>query len=163
MLQIKKMKKLILLFEKKFELFTQNISIVLGHSFSFFMAIVIVAVWISLDIIHSSSWHTIINDLIFSFTFLMVFILQKMQNKFSAVMNAKLNELVASHENASNRLIKAEDMSEEELRNLAAHYEILSDSLRKTDSRISSGSIEHVIEDIEHDSDALEKTNKEDL
>lgn len=143
------MKKLILLLEKKFELFTENISIVLGHSFIFFIAIVIVVSWISLDIIHSTSWHILINDLIFSFTFLMVFILQKMQNKFSAVMNVKLNELVASHENASNRLIKAEDMTEEELRKLAAHYETLSDSLSKNNSHIASGSIEHVIDNSE--------------
>ena len=143
------MKKLILLLEKKFELFTEYISIVLGHSFTFFIAIVIVLFWISLDIIHGSNWHIIINDLIFSFTFLMVFILQKMQNKFSAVMNVKLNELVASHENASNRLIKAEDMTEDDLRKLAAHYETLSLTLDKNDSRIGSGSIEHVIGDTE--------------
>ena len=132
--------------EKKFELFTEKITIILGHSFSFFIAIVIVLWWIGLDIYHSSSWHVLINDLVFSFTFLMVFILQKMQNKFSAVMNAKLNELVASHENASNRLIKAEDMTEEELRTLAMHYNTLSANLEKNDSLTASGSIEHVID-----------------
>ena len=63
-------------------------------------------------------------------------------------MNAKLNELVASHENASNRLIKAEDMTEEELRKLALHYNTLSANLEKNDSLITSGSIEHVIDTI---------------
>lgn len=137
-----------LFFEKRFEIFTEKIAIVLGHSFSFFIAIVIVICWISLDIIHSSNWHELINDLIFSFTFLMVFVLQKMQNKFTAVLNIKLNELVASHENASNRLIKAEDLTEEELRKLATHYETLASKLSKNDSRIAS--IEHVIESAEN-------------
>lgn len=143
------MKKLILFLEKKFEMFTEKISIALGHSFTFFIAIVIVISWISLDIIRSEGWHILINDLIFSFTFLMVFILQKMQNKFSAVINAKLNELVASHENASNRLIKAEDMTENELRKLAEHYQTLSDTLSKKNSLVGSGSIEHVLEETE--------------
>ncbi len=141
------MKKIILNLERKFELFTQNISIILGHSFTFFIAILIVVCWLAIDIIGSSSLHTLINDLIFSFTFLMVFILQKMQNKFTAVMNAKLNELVASHETASNRLIKAEDMTEEELRKIAEHYQTLSSSLDKNNLHISSGSIEHVLND----------------
>lgn len=140
------MKKLVLLLEKNFELFTENIAKVLGHSFSFFIAMVIVICWISLDIIYSIGWHIIVNDVIFSFTFLMVFILQKMQNKFTAVMNAKLNELVASQENASNRLIKAEDMTEDELRKIAVHYEKLSDTLSKNNSHTGSGSIEHVID-----------------
>ena len=63
-------------------------------------------------------------------------------------MNAKLNELVASHENASNRLIKAEDMTEEELRKLAIHYNTLSAKLEKNDSLTASGSIEHIIDTI---------------
>ena len=64
-------------------------------------------------------------------------------------MNVKLNELVASQENASNRLIKAEDLTEEELRKLAEYYNTLSDSLEKNNSRVGSGSIEHVIDDSE--------------
>ena len=143
------MKKFVQWIEKNFEIFTEKTAIVLGHSLTFFIAIAIVVCWISLDIIHSSSWHSIINDLVFSFTFLMIFILQKMQNKFSTVINIKLNELVASQENASNRLIKAEDMTEEELRKLAAHYQTLSKSLEKNDSHIGSESIEHVIEEAE--------------
>jgi low affinity Fe/Cu permease len=152
------MKKVIHFLEEKFELFTEKISMVLGHSFTFFIAILIVIAWISLDIIRSSSWHEIVNDLIFSFTFLMVFILQKMQNKFSAVMNIKLNELVASHENASNRLIKAEDMTEEDIRKLSAYYATLSASLGKKNSHIGAGSIEHVLND---DDDKNEKLNEE--
>lgn len=145
------MKKFVHWIEKHFEIFTEKTAIVLGHSLTFFIAIAIVVCWISLDIIHSSSWHSIINDLVFSFTFLMVFILQKMQNKFSTVINVKLNELVASEENASNRLIKAEDLTEEELRKLAAHYQTLSKSLEKNDSRVGSESIEHVIDEAERE------------
>jgi low affinity Fe/Cu permease len=147
------MKKLVHFLEERFEFFTEKVSRVLGHSFSFFIAILIVIMWISLDIIRSSNWHEIVNDLVFSFTFLMVFILQKMQNKFSAVVNIKLNELVASHENASNRLIKAEDMTEEDIRKLLAYYERLSASLEKKRSHSGAGSIEHVLNEDENKDD----------
>lgn len=145
------MKKIILSIEKRFESFTEYISIMLGHSLTFFIAILIVVCWISMDVIHHSSMHILINDLIFSFTFLMVFILQKMQNKFSAVLNIKLNELVASDDKASNRLINAEDMTEGELRTLAVHYDTLSASLDNEVSHNGSHSIEHVIDDADHE------------
>ncbi|HYJ65969.1 MAG TPA: low affinity iron permease family protein [Parafilimonas sp.] len=94
----------------------------MGHSFTFFIAIVIVLCWISIDVIQENSLHTLMNDLIFSFTFLMIFVLQRMQNKFSVAINMKLNELVASNDKASNGLINAEDISKEQLHNLAIHY-----------------------------------------
>jgi low affinity Fe/Cu permease len=154
------MKKAIIRFEKVFEAFTEKITVLLGHPFSFLVAILIVTAWISIDVSHSSSWHTLINDLIFSFTFLMIFILQKMQNKFSTVMNIKLNELVASHENASNRLIKAEDMTENELRALAAHYETLSASLGKKETLVASSSIEQVMDEIKEEIEEKENDKK---
>ncbi|MBA3648066.1 MAG: low affinity iron permease family protein [Chitinophagales bacterium] len=155
------MKKIILLIEKKFEVFTERISFFLGHPLCFFAAIVIVVAWISIDFMQSSSLHSLINDLIFSFTFLMVFILQKMQNKFSTVINIKLNELVASHENASNRLIKAEDMTETELRKLASYYEKLSSTLGKAEPLSAASSIEHVIEEMGEEIEELEEAKKE--
>ena len=89
----------------------------------------------------------------------MIFILQKMQNKFSTVINIKLNELVASNENASNRLIKAEDLTEEELRKLAAHYETLLITMREKKSQGSAASIEHVINEIEEDIEEKEDSD----
>ena len=152
------MKKVITVFEKAFEVFTHKVTLMLGHPLSFLGAIIIVVSWISIDVFIRTSAHVLINDLIFSFTFLMVFIIQKMQNKFATVMNIKLNELVASHENASNRLIKVEDLTEKELRKLAAHYETLSATLGKGNSLSSSSSIEHVIEEIKKEE--IEEENK---
>lgn len=48
--------------------------------------------------------------------FLMVFLIQKAQNKDSLAIQLKLNELVAAHEFASNRLVNVENMTEEELK-----------------------------------------------
>lgn len=145
------MKRVLSAFEKSFEWLTQKIATVLGHSVVFMIALLIAITWIGLDIFYSNTLHDFINDCVFAFTFLMLFIIQKMQNKFATVINIKLNELVASHENASNRLIKAEDMTEQELRKLAAHYETLSAHLGKNSEMVTSASIEHVIEEIKED------------
>jgi len=147
------MKKVTSFFENIFEILTQKISFLLGHSITFLVALLIVIGWLGLDIIHTSPLHNFINDFVFSFTFLMVFIIQKTQNKFSTVINIKLNELVASHENASNRLIKGGDMTERALRQLAAHYETLSAHLDKRNDLNTSASIEHVIEEIKDEDD----------
>ena len=48
-------------------------------------------------------------------TFLMVFLIQRTQNKDGLAIQLKLNELVAAMQGASNRLIEVEDLSEEEL------------------------------------------------
>ena len=49
-------------------------------------------------------------------TFLMVFLIQRSQNKESLAIHMKLNEIVAALEGASNRLIDAESLSEDDLR-----------------------------------------------
>src|SRR5437588_3677677 len=55
-------------------------------------------------------------------TFIMVFLIQRAQNKDSKAIHLKLNELVAAVEGASNRLIDVEDMSEAELQTLHKHF-----------------------------------------
>ena len=46
----------------------------------------------------------------------MVFLIQRAQNKDSLVLHLKLNELIAATQGASNRLINAQDFSEEEIK-----------------------------------------------
>ena len=65
---------------------------------------------------YSENWQLIINTGTTIITFLMVFLIQKAQNKDSMAIQLKLNELVAAHEFASNRLVNIENISEEELK-----------------------------------------------
>jgi low affinity Fe/Cu permease len=55
-------------------------------------------------------------------TFVMVFLIQRSQNKDALAIHLKLNELVAALKGASNRLIDIESLSEHELRTLREHY-----------------------------------------
>ncbi len=68
---------------------------------------------------YSDTWQLVINTGTTIVTFLMVFLIQRSQNKDALAMHLKLNELVAAMQGASNRLIDVEALSEEELRILA--------------------------------------------
>ncbi|MDR6923658.1 low affinity iron permease family protein [Chryseobacterium sp. 2987] len=76
----------------------------------------------------SEVWQMVINTGTTIITFLMVFLIQKAQNKDSKAIQIKLNELIASYENASNRLVDIEDLSEDELDQLHKFYEKLGKS-----------------------------------
>jgi low affinity Fe/Cu permease len=56
-------------------------------------------------------------------TFLMVFLIQRTQNKDALAIHLKLNEIVAALEGASNRLIDVEDLTEGEIALLHKHYQ----------------------------------------
>jgi len=66
-------------------------------------------------------------------TFLMVFLIQRSQNKDSLAVHLKLNEIVAALGGASNRLVTAEDLGEEELEVLHRHYKELARYLCRQD------------------------------
>lgn len=81
------------------------------------------------------TWQLFINTFTTIATFLMVFLIQRSQNKDAMALHLKLNELLASQRGASNRLVNAEDFGEEELRVLHRHFDRLHD-LAKTQASI---------------------------
>jgi low affinity Fe/Cu permease len=95
---------------------------------------------------YSNTWQLVINTGTTIVTFLMVFLIQRAQNKESLALQLKLNELVAAMSGASNRLIDCEDLSEEELRTLHRHYATLVEMARKETSVKASHSIEEAKE-----------------
>src|SRR5207247_1034023 len=84
----------------------------------------------------SDTWQLIINTGTTVATFLMVFLIQRAQNKDSQAIHLKLNELVAAIKGASNRLINIEGLTEEEIKALHAHYCKLVE-LAKTDQTLT--------------------------
>ena len=75
----------------------------------------------------SDTWQLVINTGTTIITFLMVFLIQRSQNKDSIALHLKLNELVVAHELASNRLVSVEDISEGELKVLQKFYKHLAE------------------------------------
>src|SRR6266404_2945909 len=95
-----------------------------GSTQAFAVALVIIVVWAAMGPIfnYSDTWQLVINTGTTVVTFLMVFLIQRSQNKDFVAIQLKLNEIVAALEGASNRLINVEDLSEEEVRTLHEHY-----------------------------------------
>ncbi len=95
-----------------------------GSPVAFIIAAALVVVWAALGPIfdYSDTWQLVINTSTTIITFLMVFIIQQSQNRDTAAIHLKLNELIASHDKASNRLVDVEDLTEEELMVLKEFY-----------------------------------------
>ena len=95
-----------------------------GRPMTFIVAISIVIIWaVSGPMFgYSDTWQLVINTGTTIITFLMVFVIQQSQNKDSIALQLKLNELIASQKNASNRLIDIEDLTEDELEVLKKFY-----------------------------------------
>ena len=115
-----------------------------GSTPAIVIAFLIVFVWaVSGPFFHySEDWQMIINTGTTIITFLMVFLIQKSQNKDSLAIQLKLNELVAAHEFASNRLVNVENMSEEELKVIQKYYGTLSEITKKEENLQQSHSVE---------------------
>jgi low affinity Fe/Cu permease len=120
-----------------------------GSSYAFALAVGIIVVWGFTGPLFefSDTWQLVINTGTTIVTFLMVFLIQRGQNKESQAIQLKLNELVAAVTGASNRLINVEDLTEEEVRILHQHYAKLVE-LAKRDSKLTES---HSIEDAEQD------------
>jgi low affinity Fe/Cu permease len=118
-----------------------------GSSSAFAIALGVTLLWaLTGPIFHySDTWQLVINTGSSIVTFLMVFLIQRTQNKSALAVQLKLNEIVAALDGASNRLISVEDLSEEELTILYTHYQSLG-QMAKQDSRITQS---HSIDEAE--------------
>src|SRR2546426_5093988 len=98
-----------------------------GTSSAFILAGAVIIVWlITGPLFHfSDTWQLVINTGTTIVTFLMVFLIQRSQNKDALAIHLKLNEIVAALEGASNRLIDVEDLTEAEIKTLHKHYQSL--------------------------------------
>ncbi len=127
-----------------FEKFANWATIATGSSAAFIGAILIILIWgITGPIFkYSDTWQLIINTGTTIVTFLMVFLIQKSQNKDSKAIHLKLNELLASHQGASNRMVDIEDLTEKELDQLHKFYVQLSDLAEKEEDITCTHSID---------------------
>jgi len=135
---------------KGLEYFTVWVTSWVGTARAFSLALLVVVIWAVTGPLFdfSDTWQLVINTSTTIVTFLMVFLLQRSQNKESLAVQLKLNEIVAALKGASNRLINVEDLSEEEVRALHARYEKLS-RLALSDQNITAS---HSIQEAEEGS-----------
>lgn len=129
-----------------------------GRPIALICAFLIIIAWgLTGPIFHySDTWQLVINTGTTVITFLMVFIIQQSQNKDTAAIQLKLNELIACNAKASNRLIDIEDLTEDELLLLKKFYVKLADLAEKEDDLYSSHSLDEA-----HDYHEEKKASKQ--
>jgi len=132
------------------ERFARAITDFSGSTAAFFFASLTVIIWAVLGPLfgYSENWQLVINTGTTIVTFLMVFLIQRAQNKDSLAIHLKLDELVAAHSGASNRLVSVEELSEHDLEVLRHHYRRLVEAAATDEDRGSAHSVEeHAADD----------------
>jgi low affinity Fe/Cu permease len=137
--------------ENIFEKLTSIATCILGNPITFILALIMVVFWWITTFIRTKDVHILIGDIIFGVTFLTLFIIQKAFNRFSASLHLKVNELVSSHEPASNAVMNAEVKTEREITELSKEYSNLAEQIKEQNEELE--------EDIDEDfNNELDKT-----
>ena len=107
-----------------FARFSARTATLAGHWRTFIIALLLVVLWALTGPFFASSdtWQLIINTATTISTGLMVFLIQNTQNRDALAMHLKLDELLRATRDADNRLIDAEDDTDEELAELKQMY-----------------------------------------
>jgi low affinity Fe/Cu permease len=141
------------------EKFANKVTRFTGSTGAFITAFGMVFLWAATGPLfhYSEDWQMVINTSTTIVTFLMVFLIQKAQNKDSLAIQLKLNELVAAHEFASNRLVDVENIPEAELKIIQKYYARLSERTKKEEGLRQS----HSIDEADHMNEIKKETEKE--
>jgi low affinity Fe/Cu permease len=128
-----------------FRRFSSTTSDVVGSSWAFILAVLIVVVWAVTGpaFNYSDTWQLVINTGTTIITFLMVFLIQNTQNRDAKAIHLKLDELLRAVEGARTSMANLENMPDEELKRLKEEF------LRLCESRGFGGeAVEEIDEEI---------------
>lgn len=135
-----------------FDRFAEKTTKYAGSTGVFVGAFAVVLIWAITGPLfnYSETWQLVINTGTTIITFLMVFLIQRAQNKDSLALHLKLNELIAATKGASNRLINAQDFSEKEIRLIHDFYCLLAEKAKDDNDLGETHSVEEA-EDNHHE------------
>jgi low affinity Fe/Cu permease len=124
-----------------FSRFAKKTAHVAGRPIAFALASGIILAWLITGPIFgfSDTWQLIINTSTTIVTFLMVFLIQNTQNRDTAAIQIKLDELIRATHGAHNALLDLEELEETELEVFRSRYERLAAAARK---RMESGEVD---------------------
>ncbi|AKC68916.1 low affinity iron permease family protein [Pandoraea oxalativorans] len=117
---------------KWFSKFSSYLSTLTGRPPTFVLAVALVLLWAVTGPLfdYSDTWQLVINTSTTIVTFLMVFLIQNTQNRDTAAMHIKLDELIRAMEGAHNALLDLEELDEKELTRFRSRYEALANEAR---------------------------------
>jgi low affinity Fe/Cu permease len=99
----------------------------LGSPSAFAASVAFVVIWAATGphFGYSDTWQLIVNTVTSVVTFLMVFLIQNTQNREATALHLKLDELIRAMDGARNRLVRLEDMEDEELEKLEEEFRLV--------------------------------------
>jgi low affinity Fe/Cu permease len=125
-----------------------------GHASVFIIAVITILVWAATGPLfgYSDTWQLIINTGTTIITFLMVFLIQNTQNRDTAAIQLKLDELIRANQSARNRMLCIEDLTEDELKKVKATFASL-----VTPPERAIGAVREAQEELDETEEALEQ------
>lgn len=113
-----------------FNRFAEKCALWFGSSTAFVLSVLLVLVWgaVGPAVGYSENWQLVINTVTTVVTFWMVFVIQNAQNRDSAAIQIKLNELIRATQNARDVLVSAEHLSVDELKNFQEEFRRLAEA-----------------------------------
>jgi low affinity Fe/Cu permease len=116
----------------RFADFSKWIAEAAGHPISFSLALLTIIIWGASGPLfdYSDTWQLVINTGTTIVTFLMVFLIQKTQNRDTETIHLKLDELIRVTKGARNMMLDLEHMDDESLKRLRDIYERLGSQAR---------------------------------
>ena len=118
-----------------------------GRPATFVAATLLIILWAASGPLFgfSDTWQLVVNTTTTIITFLMVFVIQNTQNRDTAAIQVKLDELIRATQGAHNAILDLEELDEEQLREYLRRYEELAASARK---RLAKGELDTDAPDI---------------
>ncbi|MCG6119150.1 MAG: low affinity iron permease family protein [Blastomonas sp.] len=111
--------------DRFFTLIATQVSRTVGRPFAFVTAVTIILAWGVTGPLfgYSDTWQLVINTGTTIITFLMVFVIQNSQNRDAAAMQAKLDELIRTQQEARNAFIGIEHLTDVQIERIRAALE----------------------------------------
>lgn len=124
----------------------RSITLWSGSTFAFIINCLLIMIWLVLGPFYnfSDSYQLIANTSTTIITYLMVFLIQRTQNKDSLALQMKLNELIAAHSGASNKLLNIENLSEEDILKLQRRYKLLAELSKEDIHPLQTHTVEEI-------------------
>ncbi len=118
--------------DRIFSICSAKIALWTGSSIAFGLAVLSVLVWAGFGPAtgYSDNWMLVINTGTTIVTFLMVFLIQASQNRDTAALQMKLDELIRATRGADDALIDIETLLPEEIEALRARYARIAEKAR---------------------------------
>ncbi|MGH8163149.1 MAG: low affinity iron permease family protein [Rhodanobacteraceae bacterium] len=117
--------------------FSKFVSHLTGKPFTFIAAVVLIVGWgVTGPLFHySDTWQLIINTSTTIITFLMVFIIQSTQNRDTAALQIKIDELIRTNKEAKDILLDLEEIEEKDLEQIRQEYLKIAQAARAASDR----------------------------